>query len=49
MKNFNITIAWESPTFGKYRRMTAFLTLFAFFFVGSASVQGQCDQINFNF
>jgi len=48
MKNFN-TSAWESPTFGKYRRMTVFLTLFALFFSNGVSAQGQCSGITFSF
>ncbi len=49
MKNFNITIDWESPTFGKYRRMVALLTLFALFFAKDVSAQGQCSGISFSF
>jgi len=47
MKVFNISIATQCPTFSKYRRMTAFLTLFALFFAQGVSAQGGCTGISF--
>ena len=49
MKNFNITLDWESPTFGKYRRIAAIFTLFALFFMGNVSAQGGCSGLTPSF
>jgi len=49
MKNFNTSIGLESPSLGKYRRMGAFLTLFALFFAGDVKAQGACSGISFDF
>ncbi len=49
MKIFNTSIRLESPTFGKYRRIAAIITLFALFFTGDVRAQGGCSSLTPSF
>lgn len=49
MKHLTISIDWESPTFGKYRRIGAILILFALFFTSNVRAQGGCSGLTPSF